>query len=239
MIDAFVAGTGAGGASAGPPGEITPIRTLFIANRGEIAARIRRTTDRLGMRAVAPGLEGQPVIDLLDIDAVVRATLAAGADALHPGFGFLSENAAFADAVESAGIRWVGPPAGAIRAMGDKAAARRLAQRLGVPIVPGYDGDDQSDAALLDAALTIAGRGQAARHRVLIKPAAGGGGKGMRVVDSVEPAAPFLAALATARREAAQAFGDERLVLERYLDGPRHVEVQLLFDAHGNGVHLG
>ena len=239
MIDAFVAGTGAVGASAGPPGEITPIRTLFIANRGEIAARIRRTTDRLGMRAVAPGLEGQPVIDLLDIDAVVRATLAAGADALHPGFGFLSENAAFADAVESAGIRWVGPPAGAIRAMGDKAAARRLAQRLGVPIVPGYDGDDQSDAALLDAALTIAGRGQAARHRVLIKPAAGGGGKGMRVVDSVEPAAPFLAALATARREAAQAFGDERLVLERYLDGPRHVEVQLLFDAHGNGVHLG
>ena len=238
-IDALIATTRAARSDAAPADTIAPIRILFIANRGEIATRIRRTTDRLGIRAVAPGLDGQPAVDLLDIDAVVRAALAAGADALHPGFGFLSENAAFADAVEAAGIRWVGPPASAIRAMGDKAAARRLAERLDVPIVPGYDGDDQSDATLLDAALTIAGRGRAVRHRVLIKPAAGGGGKGMRVVDPIDPADAFVAALATARREAAQAFGDERLVLERYLDGPRHVEVQLLFDAYGTGVHLG
>ena len=219
---------------------VKPIRTLFIANRGEIATRIRRTADRLGIRVVVPGAEGQPSVDLLDIEAVVTAALLAGADALHPGFGFLSENAAFADAVEAAGIRWVGPSGAAIRAMGDKAAARRLATKLGVPIVPGYDGDDQSDNAFLDAARKIAGRGPAGRrHQVLVKPAAGGGGKGMRVVASLEPPDAFLAALAGARREALASFGDERLILERYLAGPRHVEVQLLFDAYGAGVHLG
>ncbi|HLY14261.1 MAG TPA: biotin carboxylase N-terminal domain-containing protein [Candidatus Limnocylindrales bacterium] len=229
-----------GGARPGTAsGTIEPIRTLYIANRGEIVTRIRRTTDRLGIRVIAPGIDGQPAVDLLDRDAIVRAALSAGADALHPGFGFLSENAAFADAVEAARIRWVGPPASAIRAMGDKAAARQLAQRLGVPIVPGYDGDDQSDATLLQAARAIVGTGRAARHRLIIKPAAGGGGKGMRVVDSIEPAAAFIAALATARREAELAFGDGRLVLERYLGGPRHVEVQLLFDGYGAGVHLG
>ena len=192
---------------------VKPIRTLFIANRGEIATRIRRTADRLGIRVVVPGAEGQPSVDLLDIEAVVTAALLAGADALHPGFGFLSENAAFADAVEAAGIRWVGPSGAAIRAMGDKAAARRLATKLGVPIVPGYDGDDQSDNAFLDAARKIAGRGPAGRrHQVLVKPAAGGGGKGMRVVASLEPPDAFLAALAGARREALASFGDERLI---------------------------
>ena len=131
---------------------IDPIRVLFVANRGEIAARIRRTTDRLGTRVIVPGLDGAPPVDLLNIEAVVTAARATGADALHPGFGFLSENADFADAVEAAGIRWVGPPGSAIRAMGDKAAARRLAQRLGVPVIPGYDGDDQADETLLAAA---------------------------------------------------------------------------------------
>ncbi len=212
---------------------------MFIANRGEIAARIRRTTDRLGIRAIAPGTEGVVEVDLLDIGAVVAAAMAAGADALHPGFGFLSENAAFAEAVEAAGIRWVGPPPSAIRAMGDKAAARHRAAALGIPVVPGYDADDQSDDALLAAAREIAAGPRRARHAVLIKPAAGGGGKGMRVVRDLAEPTEFLGALAAARREAALAFGDPRLILERYLAGPRHVEVQVLFDAAGQGVHLG
>ncbi len=241
-IDAFRAGTSAPASqdAAAAVTAVEPIRTLFIANRGEIANRIRRTADRLGIRVVVPGADGQPSVDLLDIEALVNAALLAGADALHPGFGFLSENADFADAVEAAGIRWVGPSGAAIRAMGNKAAARQLAQRLGIPIVPGYDGDDQGDNVLLEAARRIAGQGPAGRrHRVLIKPAAGGGGKGMRVVASLEPPDAFLAALAGSRREALASFGDDRLILERHLAGPRHVEVQLLFDAYGAGVHLG
>ncbi len=228
------------------PTTVGPIRTLFVANRGEIAARIRRTADRLGIQVVIPGEDGQPLIDLLDIGRVTEAALAAGADALHPGFGFLSENADFAEAVEATAIRWVGPPSSAIRAMGNKAAARRLATSLGIPVVPGYDGDDQSDAALLTAAREIAGsatgpagRRGAAPHPVLIKPAAGGGGKGMHVVLELDPPGAFLEAVAAARREATAGFGDPRLILERFLAGPRHVEVQLLFDAHGGGVHLG
>jgi excisionase family DNA binding protein len=206
-----------------------PIRSLFVANRGEIAARIRRTCDRLGVRTLVPGEDGCPPIDLLDAEAVVRATLEVGADALHPGFGFLSENADFAERVEAAGIRWVGPPPAAIRAMGDKAAARRLATTLGVRIIPGYDEVDQSAAVLAAAAERIGAP-------LLVKPAAGGGGKGMRVVRDL---AVLADALASARREAEVAFGDDRLILERYLEGPRHVEVQVLFDAHGHGVHLG
>ncbi|MDQ2965627.1 MAG: hypothetical protein M3R57_07240, partial [Chloroflexota bacterium] len=122
----------------------SPIRTLFVANRGEIASRIRRTTDRLGIRTIVPPTDGPGGLDLLDSAAVVAAALASGADALHPGFGFLAENADFAEAVEAAGIRWVGPPPAAIRALGDKAAARRLAVSLGIPVVPGYDGGDPS-----------------------------------------------------------------------------------------------
>ena len=220
----------------GSTGPIEPIRILFIANRGEIAGRIRRTAERLGIRVVVPGSGGVPEVDLLDSGAVVAAAIAVGADAIHPGFGFLSENAAFAQAVESAGIRWVGPPPGAIRAMGDKAAARRRAASLGIPVVPGYDGDDQADATLLAAAREISGP---ARHAVLIKPAAGGGGKGMRLVQDIEDETAFHDALNGARREAALAFGDPRLILERFLAGPRHVEVQVLFDALGQGVHLG
>ena len=207
----------------------SPIQTVFIANRGEIAARIKRTCDRLGVRAVVPATEGPTAIDLLDIDAVVAAARDAGADALHPGFGFLAENADFAKAVLDAGIRWIGPPPDAIRAMGDKAAARHLAAKLGVPTPAGYDDPDQSDAALEAAAERIG-------YPILIKPSAGGGGKGMRTV-RVPERLPI--ELAAARREAAAAFGDDRLIIEQLVEGARHVEIQVLFDAHGIGVHLG
>jgi acetyl-CoA/propionyl-CoA carboxylase, biotin carboxylase, biotin carboxyl carrier protein len=206
-----------------------PIRRLFIANRGEIVRRIGRTAERLGIEVIGPATDGLEAVNLLDIDAVVAAAGTSGADALHPGFGFLAENADFAEVVERAGIVWVGPGPEAIRAMGDKGAARRLAVQLGVPVVPGYDGDDQSDAGLRRAAKRIG-------YPLLVKPAAGGGGKGMRVVR--EPAR-LADALASARREATAAFGDERLILERLIEGPRHVEVQVLFDAAGNGIHLG
>jgi acetyl-CoA/propionyl-CoA carboxylase, biotin carboxylase, biotin carboxyl carrier protein len=231
--DALVAFQEASGAQAASPADDRDrhraIRLIFIANRGEIARRIRRTAERLGIEVVEPATDGPDVVDLLDVEAVVDAAVAARADALHPGFGFLAENAAFAEAVETAGIVWVGPPPAAIRAMGDKAAARRLAKELGVPTVPGYDGADQSDAGLRRAAKRIG-------YPLLVKPAAGGGGKGMRTVR--EPAR-LDDALASARREAVAAFDDDRLILERFVEGPRHVEVQVLFDAHGAGVHLG
>jgi acetyl-CoA/propionyl-CoA carboxylase biotin carboxyl carrier protein len=218
-----------GGSDRGEIARISPVRTLFVANRGEIAARIGRTCERLGIRVVIPRTDGDAALDLLDIAAVVAAARAAGADALHPGFGFLAENADFADAVLSAGIRWVGPPSDAIRAMGDKAAARRLAASLGVPIIAGYDDVDQSDEALTVAALRVG-------YPLLVKPAAGGGGKGMRTVREPDRLAD---ALAAARREASAAFGDDRLVLERLIEGGRHVEIQVLFDAHGSGAQLG
>src|SRR3954453_9895573 len=222
-IDAFVAG-----GRLDKPSD-RGIRVLFIANRGEIAARIVRTCAALEIRAVVPDTEGDSGLDLLDIGAVVEAARAAGADGLHPGFGFLAENAAFAGAGEPTGIIWVGPPPTAIRAMGDKAAARRLAASLGVPVVAGYDGEDQADATLEAAAERIG-------YPLLVKPAAGGGGKGMRTVREPDRLADSLAA---ARREATSAFGDDRLVLERLIEGGRHVEIQVLFDAHGGGVHLG
>ena len=146
-LDAFMTGSPPGVPTRGAT-DPAGIRTLFIANRGEIAVRIRRTCERLGTRAVAPATDGPDAVDLLDIDAVIGAARSVGADAVHPGFGFLAENADFAEAVEAAGMRWVGPPPDAIRAMGDKAAARVLAERLGVPVLPGYDGADQSDEAL-------------------------------------------------------------------------------------------
>ena len=208
---------------------VRPIRTLFIANRGEIAHRITRTCDRLGIRAVVPPTVGPDALDLLDIEAVVAAAGAAGADAVHPGFGFLAENADFAEAVEAAGIRWVGPPPGAIRAMGDKAAARHLAASLGVPVLPGYDEPDQSDEALVAAAERIG-------FPLLVKPSAGGGGKGMRTVREPDR---LLDGIGAARREAAAAFGDDRLILERLVVGARHVEIQVLFDGHGHGISLG
>jgi acetyl-CoA/propionyl-CoA carboxylase biotin carboxyl carrier protein len=202
---------------------------VFVANRGEIAARIGRTCDRLGIRAIVPAVAGPAAVDLLDAEAVVAAALATGADAVHPGFGFLAENAEFAERVEAGGLRWIGPPPEAIRAMGDKAAARRLASSLGVPVLAGYDEADQSDDALGRAAARIG-------YPILVKPSAGGGGKGMRTVR--EPAR-LPNALAAARREATAAFGDDRLVLERLVEGGRHVEIQVLFDAFGTGIHLG
>ena len=234
-LDAFVAAGAAPEAVAIAPRPVEAIlrdaglHTLFVANRGEIAARIRRTGERLGMRVVVPPTAGPDAVDLLDQETVVSAALAAGADALHPGFGFLAENPEFAAAVDAAGIRWVGPPPASIRTMGDKAAARRLAVDLGVPVVPGYDDADQSDGALEAAALRIG-------LPVLVKPTAGGGGKGMRVVRAPNR---LLDAFAAARREAQAAFGDQRLILERLVEGSRHVEVQVLFDREGHGVHLG
>ena len=229
-LDAFVGdGRETGGAGPSTIPRRAAIGRLFVANRGEIAARITRTCERRGIVAIVPPTEGPAGLDLLDISAVVSAAVAAEVDALHPGFGFLAENAAFAEAVIAAGIRWIGPPPAAIRAMGDKAAARQLARRLGVPTIEGYDGVDQSDATLAKAAKRIG-------YPILVKPAAGGGGKGMR---TVRTAADLLSQLAAARREAQSAFGDDRLVLERFLEGPRHVEVQVVFDANGNGVHLG
>jgi excisionase family DNA binding protein len=226
-IDAFRAGEGGAAAAAAP--EWRRIERLFVANRGEIAARIGRTCDRLGIAAILPPTEGSEALNLLDIEAVVAAAVATAAHAVHPGFGFLAENADFAKAVAAAGLIWIGPPPQAIRTMGDKAAARRLAASLGIPIVPGYDGADQTDAALKRAARRIG-------YPLLVKPAAGGGGKGMRVVrDGKELGGQIQAA----RREAKASFGDEHLILERLIEGPRHVEVQLLFDGHGNGVHLG
>ena len=215
------------------------IRALLIANRGEIAARIARSARRLGIRSIgvqavddtAP--EGVDLVlgigSYLDGEAILDAARRSGADAIHPGYGFLAENAAFAAAVELAGLNWVGPPSAAIEAMGDKAAARRTATAHGVPVVPGYDGAAQDDGALGAEALRIG-------FPLLVKPSAGGGGKGMHVV---REAAALPDALAAARREAQGAFGDDRLILERLLEGARHVEIQVLFDAHGNGVHLG
>ena len=219
------------------------IGRLLVANRGELVVRIARTCRQLGITTLALAPEDQArawwtsaadeIVPLngtyLDIDAVLGAARAARADAIHPGYGFLAENADFAEAVIAAGIAWVGPPPEAMRALGDKAAARRLAAGIGVPILPGYDGADQSDKTLLREARQIG-------FPVLVKPSAGGGGKGMHVLES---ARQFDDVLARARREAAGAFGDDRLVLEKYLARPRHIEVQLLGDAHGNVVHLG
>jgi len=213
--------------------------TLLIANRGEIAVRIARTARRMGVRVLGVHVDGERSADGIDEshevgsylhgEAIVAIARRAGATAIHPGYGFLAENPEFAAGVADAGIQWVGPPAAAIGAMGDKAAARRRASELGVPIVPGYDGPDQDDATLAREAERIG-------YPLLVKPSAGGGGKGMRVVDERDALAE---SVASARREAERAFGDDRLILERYLAGSRHVEVQVLFDSHGAGVHLG
>jgi excisionase family DNA binding protein len=215
------------------------IRTLLIANRGEIAARVARSARRMGIRIIGVHEAGDRAPDgvdasheigsYLDGDALLAVARRSGADALHPGYGYLAENAAFARAVADVGLTWVGPPAEAIAAMGDKAAARRQAAAHGVPIVPGYDGDAQDDGTLSSEAERVG-------YPLLVKPSAGGGGKGMRVVRA---AADLREAVDAARREAHRSFGDDRLILERYLEGPRHVEMQVLFDAHANGLSLG
>jgi excisionase family DNA binding protein len=228
----LVSGTEAGVAGA-------PIASVLIANRGEIAVRIARTARRLHIRTVGvhPAGERPPdgmdatrsIGSYLDGEAIIGAARATGATAIHPGYGFLAENAGFAAAVIAAGLTWIGPPPDAIAAMGDKAAARRRAAGLGVPTLPGYDGALQDDE-------TLAAEADRIGYPLLVKPSAGGGGKGMRVVRGPRDLSE---ALAAARREAYRAFGDDRLILERFLVGPRHVEIQVLFDAHGHGIHLG
>ncbi len=220
---------------------------LLIANRGEIACRVIRTARRLGIPTVAVysdadanALHVELADEALHIgpaparesyllgDRIVDAALKTGADAIHPGYGFLSENAAFAEACAANGITFVGPPASAIEAMGSKSAAKQIMEQAGVPLVPGYHGDDQ-DPELLRASAEDMG------YPVLLKATAGGGGKGMRQVWS---AGEFDDALAAAQREALASFGDDTLLVEKYLTKPRHVEVQVFCDNHGNGVYL-
>jgi len=223
------------------------IRRLLIANRGEIALRIVRACRELGIEAVAIYSDADagaahvraadravrvgppPAADsYLNIGAVVDAARTSGADAVHPGYGFLSERAAFADACTSAGLVFVGPPAAAIDAMGSKIGARQLMERAGVPVVPGRTPSDQTDAGIRAAATTIG-------FPVLIKASAGGGGKGMRTARDLSTMAE---AIPAARREAQAAFGDGTLYVERLIERPRHVEIQVFADALGNAVHL-
>ena len=222
-------------------------RTLLIANRGEIACRIARTAHRLGIRTIAVYSEadrdalhvqlcdeavciGPPGVreSYLNIPAIVAAAERTGAEAVHPGYGFLSENAKFAEAVIEAGLIWVGPPPRAIEAMGSKSGAKALLEPAGVPMVPGYHGDNQDPDFLLSKAEEIG-------FPVLIKAVAGGGGRGMRIVERADD---FTKQLETAQREALGAFGDSSVLLEKYLQRPRHVEVQVFADQHGQVVHL-
>jgi acetyl-CoA/propionyl-CoA carboxylase biotin carboxyl carrier protein len=225
-------------------------RTVLVANRGEIACRVVGTLRRLGIRSVAvftdvdagarhvreadlavrlDSEKGGGRLGYLDVDAVVGAAVRAGAEAIHPGYGFLSENPALAEACERAGIVFVGPPAQAMEVMADKVAAKRLVAKHGVPVLPGTLEGGLSDDELVAAATDVG-------FPLLVKPVAGGGGKGMTVVRS---AGELRAALASARRVAASSFGDDDLLLERLVGRPRHVEVQVLADARGDVVHLG
>ena len=223
------------------------IGSLLIANRGEIACRIIRTARRLGIRTIAVFSDadrqamhvreadeavhvgGSPARESYLVGEKIIATArASGAEAIHPGYGFLSENAEFAEAVEAAGLVWVGPKAASIRAMGLKDAAKSLMISAGVPVTPGYLGEDQAPERLQAEADAIG-------WPVLIKAVAGGGGKGMRRVNG---AAEFQDMLASCKREAAAAFGDDKVLIEKYIERPRHIEVQVFGDTHGNVVHL-
>jgi 3-methylcrotonyl-CoA carboxylase alpha subunit len=220
---------------------------ILIANRGEIACRIMRTARRLGIATVAVFSDADaealhvrtadeavriglaPARDsYLRGDAILEAARRTGAEAIHPGYGFLSENAEFARACAAAGVVFIGPPPAAIHAMGSKSEAKALMQRTGVPLVPGYHGEDQSPALLQQQADQIG-------YPVLIKASAGGGGKGMR---RVEQSSEFAAGLASCQREATASFGDARVLLEKYLLQPRHIEIQIFTDRHGGGVYL-
>jgi len=226
---------------------MAPIRRLLIANRGEIVVRVARTAKAVGIETVAIASasdEGSPHTRACDLtisiggdtpaesylrgEKVLEAARLSGADAIHPGYGFLSENAEFAGAVAAAGLIWVGPPAESIRAMGDKARARIRAAAAGLPVTPGYDGEDQALEVMVREAERIG-------YPVMVKASAGGGGRGMRLVG--DPAG-LSAALASAASEAGKAFGDPRLLLEKAIVAPRHVEVQIFADAQGGAVHL-
>ncbi len=220
---------------------------ILIANRGEIACRVIRTARRLGIRTVAVFSEAdadaqhvrqadeaypiggpRPADSYLRGEAIVEVALRSGAQAIHPGYGFLSENADFADAVEAAGLVFIGPKAASMRKMGSKAGAKQLMQAAGVPVVPGYTGEDQAPRLLAAEAGRIG-------FPLMIKAAHGGGGKGMRVVRSADD---FLPMLESCQREAANAFGRDRVLLERYIESPRHIEIQVFGDGHGNAIHL-
>ncbi len=222
-------------------------KKILIANRGEIACRVMRTAKNMGVRTVAVYSDADAdtkhvamadeairigpaaaAESYLAIDKIIDACRASGAAAVHPGYGFLAENAAFVDAVTAAGLVFIGPPASAIRAMGLKDNAKTLMADAGVPVVPGYHGDNQDPAFLAAQADTIG-------YPVMIKARAGGGGKGMR---RVETPATFQAALASARREAEAGFGDGRCIVEKLISPPRHIEIQVFGDHHGNIVHL-
>ena len=223
------------------------IKKLLIANRGEIAVRIIRTARRMGLRSIAVFSDADAAAlhvamadeavrivpapareSYLSIPAILAAARQTGAEAVHPGYGFLAENADFAESCAAAGLVFIGPPPAAIRAMGSKAEAKALMQAAGVPLVPGYHGEDQSDSTLFAQAQRIG-------FPILVKASAGGGGKGMKVAEN---AAALEEALALARGEAQAAFGDARLLLERYLQRPRHIEIQVFADSHGNTVSL-
>ncbi len=222
-------------------------RKILIANRGEIACRIMRTARRLNVATVAVYSEADAKalhVEMADeavllgpapaaqsylaIDKVIAAAVATGAEAIHPGYGFLSENARFAEACAKVGIAFIGPPAAAIHAMGSKSESKKLMEAAGVPLVPGYHGTEQADSHLIGEAMKIG-------FPVLIKASAGGGGKGMRIVRAESELQP---AIEGARREAKSAFGDERLLIEKYLDKPRHVEIQVFADSQGNTVYV-
>ena len=225
-----------------------PFKSVLIANRGEIACRIVREAKAAGLRAIAVYSDADrnaehvqqadasihigpsPAAEsYLSIPKLLAAAKSTKAEAIHPGYGFLSENADFAQAVIDAGLVWIGPSPDAIRAMGDKGNAKELARKANVPVIPGYDGDDQSDAKLLAEAKKIG-------WPVLIKAALGGGGRGQR---KVTEEGAFLDALASARREALSAFASDRMILEKALENVRHIEVQVFGDSHGNVIHLG
>ncbi len=220
---------------------------ILIANRGEIACRVAATARRLAVRTVAVYSDvdadakhvhacdeavhiggSAPADSYLRWQAIIDAAHATGAQAIHPGYGFLSENDEFAAACQAAGLVFIGPPASAIEAMGLKAQSKQLMEKAGVPLVPGYHGADQSPALLKREADRIG-------YPVLIKASAGGGGKGMRAVDKAQD---FDAALASCKREAASSFGDDAVLIEKYVQRPRHIEIQVFGDSHGNCVYL-
>src|SRR5580698_6692662 len=224
------------------------LRSVLIANRGEIACRIARTAKKRGMRTIAVYSAADaaalhvrccddayaigpapPRESYLSIERIIAAARKAGAECIHPGYGFLSENADFVEACDQAGIAFVGPPATAIRAMGLKDHAKAVMEKAGVPVVPGYYGERQDAKFLKEKAYEVG-------YPVLIKPAAGGGGRGLR---RVEKHAEFEAALESAIREAQSAFGSSRVLLEKYVAAPRHIEIQVFADKHGNVIHLG
>jgi geranyl-CoA carboxylase alpha subunit len=226
----------------------TPFFKILVANRGEIALRIMRTARRLGYGVVAVYSdadcdalhvreadsavrigEALPAQSYLKIDAIIAAAKAAGADAVHPGYGFLAENEGFAKSCRDAGLVFIGPLPQAIKAMGNKAGAKEIMKKTGVPVVPGYQGADQGDAVMLSEAKKIG-------FPVMIKAVAGGGGRGMRLVPD---AAAFLDSLRSARSEAKAAFGDGSVILERAIQNPRHIEIQVFGDRYGNAIHLG